>query len=191
MARASRTAFLLVLVAATDAFELPRASRNDGKQIQRLAQHDTVPKGWRLADADDATSNRACFRLVLRRWDTAQLEGGFKVSGAEGGSNPVRWSAFDPMPPEPLAPAETCAQKVVVRFNRGDVLGRERAERIACRVGKAVESYMQFYLALDVMRLVLAIPRYAVLESLFVAASLVYSLLVLRSEWIQRLRGSV
>ena len=94
------------------------------------------------------------------------------------------------MPPVPLAPAETCAQKVVVRFNRGDVLGRERAERVACRVGRALEYYLFVYLGLDLVRLVSAIPRYAVIEGLFTASTLVYSLLVIRSELIRR-RGSV
>ena len=90
-----------------------------------------------------------------------------------------------------MSPAESCGQKVVVRFRPGHVLGRERAERVACRVGQALEYYLYFYLALDLVRLVSVIPRYAVLEGLYTATVLVYSLLVLRSKCIQRVRGSV
>ena len=61
---------------------------------------------------------------------------------------------------------------------------------VACRVGRALEYYLFVYLGLDLVRLVSAIPRYAVIEGLFTASTLVYSLLVIRSELIRR-RGSV
>ena len=120
--------FLLLLTAAA-------ARRLHARDIQRLNRDDPVPAGWRLATYHDAERNNACFNLVLKGWQIAELEDGYKVAGwwhnnvidkmvraCNGCPNPGLWS-------------EQHEQKVVVSFGQDTVLGRERAEHIVRQIG--------------------------------------------------------
>ena len=120
--------FLLLLTAAA-------ARRLHARDIQRLNRDDPVPAGWRLATYHDAERNNACFNLVLKGWQIAELEDGYKVAGwwhnnvidkmvraCKGCPNPGLWS-------------EQHEQKVVVSFGQDTVLGRERTEHTVRQIG--------------------------------------------------------
>ena len=111
------------------------ARRMHARDIQRLDRDDPVPAGWRLATFDDAERNNACFNMVLKGWQIAELADGYKVAGwlrnnvirkmvraCKGCSDPWLWS-------------EQRAHKVVVSFGKGTVLGRERFEHNLRQVG--------------------------------------------------------
>jgi len=112
-----------------------RARRLHARDVQRLNRDDPVPAGWRLATYHDAERNNACFNLVLKGWQIAELADGYKVAGwwhnnvinkmvraCKGCSDPGLWS-------------EQRAHKVVVSFGQDTVLGRERAEHIVRQIG--------------------------------------------------------
>ena len=120
--------FLLLLTAAA-------ARRLHARDIQRLNRDDPVPAGWRLATYHDAERNNACFNLVLKGWQIAELEDGYKVAGwwhnnvidkmvraCKGCPNPGEWS-------------EQHSEKVVVSFGQDTVLGRERTEHTVRQIG--------------------------------------------------------
>ena len=120
--------FLLLLTAA-------RARRLHARDVQRLNRDDPVPAGWRLATYNDAERNNACFNLVLKGWQIAELADGYKVAG---------WwhnNVIDKMVrackgcPDPGLWSEQRAHKVVVSFGQDTVLGRERAEHIVRQIG--------------------------------------------------------
>ena len=115
--------FLLLLTRAG-------ARRLHARDIQRLNRDDPVPAGWRLATYHDAVRNNACFNLVLKGWQIAELADGYKMTGGwhnividkmvracNGCPSPGRWS-------------EQRAHRVVVSFGQDTVLDRERTEHI-------------------------------------------------------------
>ena len=120
--------FLLLLTAAA-------ARRLHARDIQRLNRDDPVPAGWRLATYHDAERNNACFNLVLKGWQIAELADGYKVAGW------WHYNAIDKMVrackgcPNPGLWSEQRAHKVVVSFGQDTVLGRERTEHTVRQIG--------------------------------------------------------
>ena len=131
-----------MLVAAADAlFVQFRAS---DKNIQRLAHDEPIPEGWRVATVDDAQRNAACFSLVLRRgaWrrkpDKASLAGDFTVAASSSGDPSFSSLRIEKRKPPP----DQCTCKVVVRFDEGEVLKRERVEHVVNRVRQVGWNYI-------------------------------------------------
>ena len=180
---------VLVLVAVADALSFQR--RASSKNIQRLAHDEPIPEGWRLATVDDAQCNAACFSLVLRprKWrrkrDKASLAGDFVVAA----SNPGDLSAASPLCIEKRKqpPKQQCTCKVMVRFNEGDVLKRERFEHVLSRVRKFCEYYIVIY---SVVSISPSFTFRGILLNVFLCVTFIYSLDVLRGEWIRR-RGFI
>ena len=113
---------LLLTVTATG------ARRMRARDIQRLDRDDPVPAGWRLATYDDAKRNNACFNLVLKGWQTAELADGYKVSCWRYNNVVDKMVRACKGCPDPGLWSEQHAHKVVVSFGKGTVLGRERFE---------------------------------------------------------------
>ena len=120
---------LLLTVTATG------ARRMRARDIQRLDRDDPVPAGWRLATYDDAKRNNACFNLVLKGWQTAELADGYKVSGWRYNNVVDKMVRACKGCPDPGLWSEQHAHKVVVSFGKGTVLGRERFEHNLRQVG--------------------------------------------------------
>ena len=122
--------FLLLLTVTATA-----ARRMRARDIQRLDRDDPVPAGWRLATYDDAKRNNACFNLVLKGWQTAELADGYKVSGWRYNNVVDKMVRACKGCPDPGLWSEQHAHKVVVSFGKGTVLGRERFEHNLRQVG--------------------------------------------------------
>ena len=184
-----------MLVAAADAlFVQFRAS---DKNIQRLAHDEPIPEGWRVATDDDAQRNAACFSLVLRRgaWrrkpDKASLAGDFTVAASSSGDPSFSSLRIEKRKPPP----DQCTCKVVVRFDEGEVLKRERVEHVVNRVRKVGWNYILIWkivsnLLISSRMVSPSVSFKGIFFDIFLCVIYVHIPNVLRSEWIRR-RGSI
>ena len=179
---------VLVLVAVADALPLQLHDHASVKNIQRLPRDEPIPEGWRLATVEDAQRNAECFRLVLRprAWrrkrDKAALSGEYTVAAP---GNPFAGSPL--CIEKSKLPPEQCTSKVVVRFNEGEVVKRERYEHVVSRVCKLCEYYILIYSMVSIS------PSFAfrgLFFDVFLFVTYIYSSHAIRSEWIRR-RGSI
>ena len=124
-----RTLSLLLVFTAVAALRLP------ARDIQRLNRDDPVPAGWRLATVDDVTLNSACFNLVLKGWQIAEIANGYKVAGWGYTNSIEKMVRACAGCSDPGLRSEQPGHKVVVSFGEDTVLGRERTERNVRRAG--------------------------------------------------------
>ena len=180
---------VVMLVAVADAAMTRIQLRASNKNIQRLAHDEPIPEGWRVATIDDVQRNAACFSLVLRcrtswrKQDKAGLAGDFVVAAFNEGdifsSVPLHIEKRKPTP-------EECTCKVVVRFNEGEVLKRERVEHVVNQVQRLCGWCILVFSVVSPWS-----PFTRVFDDTFLLATIyTYLANVLRSEWIRR-RGFI
>lgn len=190
------------------------ASRMHARDIQRLDRDDPVPAGWRLATYDDAKCNNACFNLVLKGWQIAELADGYKVAGWRFNNVVDKMVRACKGCPDPGLWSEQHAHKVVVSFGKGTVLGRERFEHNLRQVGDNALVMLGLTVSFDLIgqlnsllassldrrgygrlaALVVVgfVDQFRLTLRIFKAVTFVISLPVtLRSLWIQMFRGWV
>jgi hypothetical protein len=208
--------FLLLLLTVTAA----GARRMHARDIQRLNRGDPVPAGWRLATYEDAERNNACFNLVLKGGQIAELADGYKVAGWWHNNVVDKMVRACKGCPDPGLWSEQRAHKVVVSFGKGTVLGRERFEHSLRQVGNGALHLLGFTVYFDLTgqlfsflarslergggelaplcgwfcRVVLAgfVDQFRLTWRVVKAVTFVISLpITLRSLWIQTFRGWV